>query len=248
MNEQVKKDNKKALPKYLLILLVSMIVGGVIGFASAIVGGTSLRENVLEGFTAVMTAVVPWGILVSILLLLVPGYWILAKAKKALAAWDGEDEDVSEAIEDQCNRALLLSNLAMLLGFFFFSACLVYLQGQIWQVGLFALDLGLCIALQRRVVDLIRTMNPEKQGSIYDTNFQKKWLDSCDELEQRLIGQAAWTAFRATSTVCAGLWAVLLVLHIMFGTGLLPIAVVLLIWGVLLVSYHLEAAKLGRRK
>ena len=248
MNEQVKRDNKKALPRYLMILLVSMIAGGVIGFLSATVGGSSLRESVLEGFTAGMTAVVPWGLPVSGVVLLVPGYLILRKAKKALAAWDGEDEDVSEAIEDQCNRALLLGNLALLLGFFFFSACLVYVMGQLRQVVFFALDLFLCVSLQRRLVDLIRIMNPEKQGSVYDMDFQKKWLDSCDELEQRQVGQAAWVAFRRTSIVCAVLWAVLLVLHVMFDTGLLPMAVALGIWGVLLVSYHLEAAKLGRRK
>ena len=32
-NNTVKKDNRKALPKYLLILFVAAIFGGVLGFA-----------------------------------------------------------------------------------------------------------------------------------------------------------------------------------------------------------------------
>ena len=37
-NNTVKKDNRKALPKYLLILFVAAIFGGVLGFATGWVG------------------------------------------------------------------------------------------------------------------------------------------------------------------------------------------------------------------
>ena len=33
-NNDVKRDNRKALPKYLLILFVAAIFGGVLGFAA----------------------------------------------------------------------------------------------------------------------------------------------------------------------------------------------------------------------
>ncbi|MDY4515087.1 MAG: DUF3169 family protein [Lachnospiraceae bacterium] len=32
--------------------------------------------------------------------------------------------------------------------------------------------------------------NPEKTASVYDTKFQKKWMDSCDEAEKILIREA----------------------------------------------------------
>ena len=44
----------------------------------------------------------------------------------------------------------------------------------------------------RRWWTLTRRINPEKQGSVYDTKFFEKWVDSCDESEQRQMGQAAF--------------------------------------------------------
>ena len=92
-----------------------------------------------------------------------------------------------------------------------------------------------------------RRLNPEKQGSIYDLHFQKKWMGSCDEAEQRQMGQAAMRAFRTVNTVCPFIWCVLMMLDFVFHFGALPAFTVLLTWGVLNVSYMLEAIRLSRR-
>ena len=44
---EIKRDNRKALPKYLLILLVSGVIGGVLGFTSGWMGHDSLSETVI---------------------------------------------------------------------------------------------------------------------------------------------------------------------------------------------------------
>ena len=44
-NNTVKKDNRKALPKYLLILFVAAIFGGVLGFAAGWAMTTSRRSS-----------------------------------------------------------------------------------------------------------------------------------------------------------------------------------------------------------
>ena len=49
-NNAVKKDNRKALPKYLLILLAAAIIGGFMGFAAGWVG----HDNISEVIAAVM--------------------------------------------------------------------------------------------------------------------------------------------------------------------------------------------------
>jgi hypothetical protein len=90
-------------------------------------------------------------------------------------------------------------------------------------------------------------MNPEKQGSVYDMKFHKKWLDSCDEAEQRQIGQAAYHAFRVTRMACLVLWLVLMLLDLPFGFGPLPALAVLLLWGVMQISYALECIRLSRK-
>ena len=52
-NNTVKKDNRKAFPKYLLILFVAAIFGGVLGFAAGWVGHDNLSEVIAAaGFDA----------------------------------------------------------------------------------------------------------------------------------------------------------------------------------------------------
>ena len=113
----------------------------------------------------------------------------------------------------------------------------------------FVVSVFLLIFAQQKLVDLARKMNPEKQGSVYDTKFRKKWLESCDEAEQKQIGQAAYKAYNVVSTACPILWAALLMLSFAFNfSPLMPTFIVCFIWLLLQVSYCLEAIRLGRRK
>ena len=114
-------------------------------------------------------------------------------------------------------------------------------------VALFLVSVVMIVVHQQKVVDLTRRINPEKQGSVYDTKFLKKWVDSCDESEQRQMGQAAFKAYRAAVNTCLWLWAALIVLHCAFDTGLLPIVMVLVIFGVLQIVYTLECIRLSRK-
>ena len=97
------------------------------------------------------------------------------------------------------------------------------------------------IIIQQRCVDAVKRMNPEKTASVYDVKFQRKWMDSCDESEQRQMGQAAFKAYRAAVNTCLWMWAALIVLHYAFDTGLLPIVMVLVIFGVLKLLFPITA-------
>ena len=96
-------------------------------------------------------------------------------------------------------------------------------------------------------MDLTKKMNPEKRGSVYDMKFQERWWESCDEAERRQIGQASYKAYVTVSRFCPYCWGVLLLGNMVFHYGILPGAVVLVIWAVLSVSYTREAIRLGRR-
>ena len=48
-NSNVKKENRKALPKFFLVILASGIFGGVAGFLSGVAGASSLPEAVTAG-------------------------------------------------------------------------------------------------------------------------------------------------------------------------------------------------------
>ncbi len=247
----MKDEKKRAFPKFLLLILVSGLIGGVLGFFLELSRSQGLPDAISGTIQRLMPAAARWGIPVTLLVLYLPALLIYFRCKSKYTSWDGEDEDLAEQIEQSLSWGLLLSGLAMILSLFFLGAGLVYLVGQpiqlIVNAGALLLSLLLVTVLQQKIVELTKMMNPEKRGSVYDLNFKKKWMDSCDEAEQKQIGQAAYHAFQFTSNFCAALYVLLFFSHIMFETGILPIFLVLLIWGVMLTSYTLECMRLSKR-
>lgn len=248
MNDTVKRDNRKFLPRFLLIVAAAGILGGLAGFFGSMAADYGVLAAARSGLKGLMTTIAPWAIPACTAALLIPGFCLYRKARKGYAAWDQESDEDYQAIEDKLNYCMLLSTLTLLADFLFLAVGSAFrASGMILNALCFLVSIGLILLLQQRVVDLTRRMNPEKKGSIYDVNFQKKWLDSCDELERAQIGQAAFHAYKVLNTVCPILWAVLLLLHYIAGTGLLPILVVIVIWGALQVSYMRACIRLGRR-
>ena len=249
-NNTVKRDNRKALPKYLLILFVAAIFGGVLGFAAGWVGHDNLSEVVATAVADGLTAAAPWVLLGTSVVSLALILWLYRAAKALFTGWDGEDEAVMDRADEKLNWALLLTAAQMVLDMFFFAvAQSAHNMTALWSVLFFLVSIFLLVFAQQKIVDLTRRMNPEKQGSVYDTKFKKKWFESCDEAEQKQIGQAAYKAFNVVSTACPILWLALLVLSYAFNFELLmPTFIVCFIWLLMQVSYCLEAIRLGKRK
>ena len=76
MNDTVKKDNKKSLPRFLLLVFGAALGGGVLGFSGAMFADEGILEAIRTGLVWVLELVSPWGILASGLFLLAPGYWL----------------------------------------------------------------------------------------------------------------------------------------------------------------------------
>lgn len=187
-------ENRKALPKFLLIILASLITGGVLGVLVAFSQNTWLdAEAVSTGLEGTLRAVTPWAIPVTTLITLGLSAILYRAAAGKYRTWDsGDEDDTAEA------------------------------------------------------VDLTRRMNPEKKGSVYDTRFRKKWLESCDESERRQIGEASYQAYTVTNRVCLWLWMVLVILSLVFDIGLLPVLTVMIPWGTLQAAYVAACIRMGR--
>lgn len=247
MKDQVARENRKALPRFFGTLLLFALLGGIGGFFVSIAGFSGLAGWLQTGLTEALRVLVPWGIPVSSLLLLGIGLGLYRSAKGRYERWDGEDADTAEGIEVTLSYVLLLTALTTVLDFFFLSAVFLCDVPLVTTV-LFLLSMALIILLQQKTIDLTRRMNPEKQGSVYDMKFQKKWMDSCDEAEKAQMGQAAYQSFRVATGTCLGLWVVFTVLNFSFDIGLLPSLAVLVVFGVLQVTYCLTCIRLTRSK
>ena len=176
--------------------------------------------------------------------------WLYRGAKALYTDWDGEDETGMDRADEKLNWALLLAAAQFVLDMFFFAAAQsAHNMTALWSALFFVVSVFVLVFAQQKLVDLTRKMNPEKQGSIYDTKFRKKWFESCDEAEQKQIGQAAYKAFNVVSSACPILWAALLMLSYAFDFNpLMPTFIVCFIWLLLQVSYCLECIRMGKRK
>lgn len=247
MRDTIQRDNRKSLPLFLLIILLSAFLGAVGGFWSAMAADQEILDSLWATLDQIMTVITPWAIPSISILMLVPGFFLLYTSKTRYAVCDQESEEEDQGIEDRLSYALLLSSLVYLADLFFLAASFLYANPLINAVC-FLVSMGATIVLQQKIVDLTRRINPEKQGSVYDVNFQKKWLDSCDELERAQIGQASFHAYKITSGACSIAWLVLVILGFVTDIGLLPILVVILLWGVLQVSYALACIRLSHHR
>lgn len=61
------------------------------------------------------------------------------------------------------------------------------------------------------------------------------------------MGQACCRAYMVSSRFCLGLWLALVMLSMVFKISILPTFVLLLVWGVMQVTYSLECIRLGKR-
>jgi len=253
MNEknQKKSENRKALPKFALAMVLSLLGGGVLGFVMGFTQVFGLAaEDTARWLNDALRAITPWGIPVTSVLTLGGSFFIYRAAAREFAAWNGGDEDeTSEAVDLRLSWVLLLSAVQMLINLFFMTAASSYSltpNRMLPFIIVFILSCALVIFAQQKTVDLERRMNPEKHGSVYDTKFQKKWYDSCDESERRQIGEASRHAYTVTSRLCVGLWLALTILGMNMELSVLPVFILLVVWGVMQVSYTLECMRLSK--
>ena len=232
------------------------MIGYYSGYGAAKGGIDKLTDIIKEAGAFFGTYLAPW--LMLTLAVIVPAVCIpiYRSAKKLLAAWNGEDEDISDTVDRKLSLVIWLTSAALILSYFLIAAS--YSGGfaafddrertVVFFIGIaafFAIMIEVII-FQQKCVDTAKQMNPEKKASVYDMKFQKKWLDDCDEAEKVMIGKCAFKAYSATNAVCTVLSIVLSVCALLFEIGFLPSLAVCLVWIVNLSVYCKEAMRYSK--
>lgn len=256
MNEQeIRKTNRKALPKLLGLVLLGGIVGGLAGYFLAGFDAKTLADGFRNAEDFFAREVAPW--LLAALALLLPLICIprYLGARKLLKSWDGEEESVSVAVDVKLSVVTWLASCATIVAFFLLAAA--YAGGAAFEsekqtalvflsIASFAVVMVESVVLQQKCVDVARRLNPEKKASVYDMKFQKKWKDSCDEAEKLLIGKCAWKAYTVSNGVCTVLMFLLVPSALFFDIGVLPALAVCAIWVSNHTAYCLESLRFSR--
>ena len=239
-NDEIKAANRRALPKFLCLMAVLLVLGFVLGYLSQVYGLSGLVDMVRAAAGFFGAYVAPW--LMVAIAIAAPAVCmpICRSARRLTQTWDGEDDAVCDRIDHRLSTAILLSSIALILTYFLSAA--VYSGGTaafedekksaLYVIALAALFavIAATVIIQQKCVDAAKKINPEKTASIYDIKFQKKWMDSCDEAEKALVGRCAYKAYTTTNNVCAVSAGLLAAGALIFDIGFLPSLVVCLIW------------------
>ncbi len=260
-----KKEDKKAIGKYLLFILLGLLIGIACGAGIVVVG--YMDVNIGNGVVQFLRMAGIFGGYALIVPLTVAVLWLYKKSRKLYATWDGEDEEVLERIEKWLSYASWLSGNMMIAAYLFLGTgayaigladkekfgesikrskteTLIYL---VVVLGSMIIGLVASVVTSQLIVNMIKEINPEKKGSIYDSKFSEKWLDTCDEAEQGAIYRASYKTMRVTSQTCIITWLICLIGMLAFQFGLMPLIAVTVIWFVQTTTYSLTCIKGEKR-
>lgn len=240
MNEAIrvenKKEDKKFLGKFLLILAGAFLVGIVAGFCMAFLeDATELPALISAAVQNFIVTVAPY---VSALYAVVMGIVLIFTHRKVSAmakAWDGEDEEAYAKMDGILGNVLSALSIGMVITYFFFAvgfedivdrsvfADCCYFFG-------FIAALVVIVVGQSALIKLTKELNPEKKGSVYDVKFIDKWEDSCDEAEKILIYKSAYKTYTKMSGLYVGLWIFCVFGNEVFHFGFMPVTMVSVLW------------------
>ena len=262
--EKNKRENKAALKKFIPMLIVCAVIGGITGGVSSFIGYSDFSGSIAEAALLIVNMMSPWAVIILGVSSFIACWAIYRKARamyqEALAAAeaDGEsgepDEQIFEEVEDKLSQGMFILSVIMIVQMLFFGIMMADLENiAVHSFAITMVATGVFVAgnlaqlkQQQLMVDLEKEMNPSKKGSVYDAKFRDKWEESCDELEKIIIYKSAYKAYKTTALTCVILWIVTATLSIAFKTGPLPSIAVTVVWLVQSVSYCREAMKLER--
>lgn len=255
--EENKQQNKRAKKTFTIVMILSTLLGAVVGFSAGISGDADMKDITTVLGTAITNGLGFAAPFLQLVLFIVDFIFVSVSFSKCKKRWDAEkdtNEDIYDELDAKITNVMSVISIYTVVSYFLFSAAFYYavhVKFSIWflmSLIVFIVDIVLVIGYQRKSVDFVKLMNPEKQGSVYDFKFQEKWLDSCDEMEKQMIYQCGYKAYQVTNLMCIILWMVFTCLALFLKISLWPVAIVSLFWLVLTITYLAEGRKIESQR
>ena len=188
--------------KFVLYILGSALVGGVLGFGVVWLGMNGLDTKSLAALEGGMALAAPALQALAILACSLAAARYMKHARRLAAALEAGDEDQAEPALEAADTAINVLELQQMLVMFLMPFAMAPGGYSLLVSGLLVVvSVPMVILGQGRIVNFIRRINPEKRGDIRDLKFNKEWYESCDEAERQKIGRASYRAVLATQTV-----------------------------------------------
>lgn len=260
VKKKIEADDKKAFKPFVILMTICLIGGGFIGFFSAMLADNVDISTLVSYIKDGVQNGTPIIALITTMILVVYAGTVLKKVKKEYnpsLIEEGNDEQIEES-ERKIEYVMLFSGIDFVVVMF---ALAVATDGMLVSddivmplirsaISIFDIFFAMFVItkIQKQCVNLIREVNPEKKGSVYDRNFQKEWFASCDEAEKQQIYEASWSSYKAMSKAISIMWLICIIGGGLFGWGIMPSFVVSVLWLVQLISYSANSLKKSKNK
>ena len=243
-------------------LLLLAVIGAMIGVSGNIL--LRFSGEGIKGIYAEMGAALRhtgWKI-ESLLILVVMAVLIgIYRHLRSLWAQEEASEDETadlcgEQFERWAQTGIVIANTAV--GFFIVFGCLAF-PGNVEDISqgdgvkyllLAAVMVFGCIAMAVMEIlfyHLMQKRDPSKKGDPVSFNFDKRWLEGCDETEKLVLYQAGYRAFNSMQIVM--LTGIILAVFgkMQFGTGDFPLILLGFMWVIGMLNFGIWKMK-GLRK
>lgn len=239
-------NKHKSLLKFCLIIVLSGVGGALLGVGIIQLEMNNLLRGITDQFAAFFTDYSFETMVVLSVGLLLISWFFYFYSKRLYQNYQEDDETLFRRIDYNLAIALMLSNVGMIVLFMFFGICISF-GDDILGGAIFMIAWSLFITYAQAVfVGFTKILYPEKEGDILDTNFNKKWLGSCDEAEKYTMYQSAYRTFTIMKVVFVVAMTCLMLLALFFDIGILPFVLVGLLWGIESITYMVFSMKSGQ--
>jgi len=254
-------DKKKALIT-ILIFVGFCLLGGCVGLFIGTLAGNTAGFDLLPLKALVKNAFIYAAPVILIIVFAfvfiysLTGYF---KSKKAIAHWDGEDEEYIEKVEARLGIIISILTNGLVIVYCLFSICAYaqfFLMTDEQFFSIFPLTALVYLAffasifsstfIQRACVGLVKKINPEKKGDTLSVNFQKEWEQSMDEAQKLMLYETGYRTYKVMNIALMLAWLIC-TLGIMFGMGLMPSLVVSALWLTTTITYSVYGYKIEHK-
>ncbi|MEG0076979.1 DUF3169 family protein [Anaerorhabdus sp.] len=249
------KNGKKAL-KYTLFLILMAFVGGLVGGFSRyfdddirqILLNRDLNILILVGIMSAMSAI--------IVVLFIRATILHIQGKKLCNLVNDEDEELYIKADDKLTDSTTLYSVVQILGIGI-ALCDISLLNYSTRgylafisITLFTYIAMLIISMPiiTKNVEYLKKLYPEKRGYFLDFKFEKDWLNSCDEGEKSIIGEAAYLTYSLMTKVFAVLVVFSMVISFLVDNGYMFTLPIVFGWLTMIISYQRYARKIERKR
>lgn len=207
-------SRKKSFYRYLGITAMAAFVGGAGGFIA--MQSRYLDWNLGWIFKLLPTFICTLSLCVLLILTIVTiaKYY---KSKKLVRLSNDEDEEIYLLADKELSMVSSLNSVGSVIGMVMMG--LVIPMMSYWErsessfLSNYSISLGIITVLyfiiyvivstclQVKTVDLIKKIYPEKKGYALEKKFETVWLESADENERKIIGEASYYSFKLTQKV-----------------------------------------------